>query len=404
MRLPFLTFVFLSSLINSLVFGQCAVNVSIDEGASISMCANALETLNASGGFVSYSWSGPQSGSGQTFTPSLSGNYTVDATDGVGCVSSASINVTVNPVPVDAIASSAGTSICPGSGGTTLSLSGAYMLYDWGGGVTTATYQVNDGGSYSVSVADANGCIGIFSITISEPDFAVTSSAGVACLGASVALTASGGTSYVWSTGETSETIVVSPASTTNYSVTISDGTCFEVFTVPVSIGEQQEYEMPDTIYIALGEVYYMLGPEGYETYQWYPTDQIGDSTGAGVYITGSESFTLFVEATHSAGCTITDQVVVIVVDLTIPTGFSPNGDMVNDSFMVPELADLPGELTVWNRWGDKVYQSDHYQNDWAGTCETDFCLGNAMLPEGTYFYLIDVEEITFKGYFTLKR
>lgn len=184
MRLTFLTFTFFFSLINNLVIGQCAVNVSIDEGASISMCANALETLNASGGYVSYAWSGPQSGSGQTFTPSVSGNYTVDATDGVGCVSSASINVTVNPIPADAIVSSAGTSICPGSGGTTLSLSGTYMLYDWGGGVTTSTYLVNDGGSYSVSVADANGCIGIFSISISQPDFEVTSSAGVACLGA----------------------------------------------------------------------------------------------------------------------------------------------------------------------------------------------------------------------------
>ena len=72
--------------------------------------------------------------------------------------------------------------------------------------------------------------------------------------------------------------------------------------------------------------------------------------------------------------------------------------------FRVPELDDIPGAFSVWNRWGDIVLDIPRYENDWSGTCETGSCLGNGDLPQGTYFYLIDVKGITFKGYITLKR
>lgn len=84
------------------------------------------------------------------------------------------------------------------------------------------------------------------------------------------------------------------------------------------------------------------------------------------------------------------------------PTIFSPNGDGSNETFMVPCLSTYGGsELTIFNRWGDSVYQSDNYQNDWDGT------YGNEPLPVGTYYYLLkvnDPEKTVLKGYLFLNR
>ena len=109
---------------------SCVVDVTVVEGATIEMCADAPLTISGSNGFVSYAWTGPETIAGQTITPQFSGLYTVAATDGVGCISTASIQVTIYTNPTPIIVSSEGNPICP-SGGSTLSLSNPYVSYDW---------------------------------------------------------------------------------------------------------------------------------------------------------------------------------------------------------------------------------------------------------------------------------
>lgn len=85
---------------------------------------------------------------------------------------------------------------------------------------------------------------------------------------------------------------------------------------------------------------------------------------------------------------------------LTIPNVFTPNGDNVNDVFVIAGLERYPeNEFTVINRWGATVYQKKGYQNNWDGS----------SLNEGTYFYLLKVRTTpqkwdTYKGYITLLR
>lgn len=85
---------------------------------------------------------------------------------------------------------------------------------------------------------------------------------------------------------------------------------------------------------------------------------------------------------------------------LTIPNVFTPNGDNVNDVFVIAGLQRYPeNELTIINRWGATVYQKKGYQNNWDGS----------GLLEGTYFYLLKVHTSaqkwdTYKGYLTLLR
>lgn len=77
--------------------------------------------------------------------------------------------------------------------------------------------------------------------------------------------------------------------------------------------------------------------------------------------------------------------------DFSIPEGFSPNEDGINDVFFIRGLVKYPNNsLTVFNRWGNKVFEATPYKNDWNGKNNFGISVGNNVLPVGTYFYLFD--------------
>ncbi|MGM9477367.1 gliding motility-associated C-terminal domain-containing protein [Pedobacter sp. GSP4] len=85
---------------------------------------------------------------------------------------------------------------------------------------------------------------------------------------------------------------------------------------------------------------------------------------------------------------------------LRIPNVFTPNGDGKNDTFYLENLSSFEfNEVTVINRWGSTVYQSNRYLNDWTAP----------GLSDGTYFYVVKVKNGTanwleYKGYVTIIR
>ena len=89
-----------------------------------------------------------------------------------------------------------------------------------------------------------------------------------------------------------------------------------------------------------------------------------------------------------------------------IPEGFSPNGDASNDLFVIYGIDGKRVDIKVFNRWGNLVYESESYQNNWDGICTTGGVLYGEQLPEGTYYYLVQIEgeNETRKGYLTLWR
>ena len=73
------------------------------------------------------------------------------------------------------------------------------------------------------------------------------------------------------------------------------------------------------------------------------------------------------------------------------PDIFSPNGDGVNDFYIIYFTDEtIKASLYVYNRWGDLVYKSNDYKNNWSGTCEVGGCLGSE-LPVGTYFVISEL-------------
>ena len=79
-----------------------------------------------------------------------------------------------------------------------------------------------------------------------------------------------------------------------------------------------------------------------------------------------------------------------------IPQGFSPNGDGINDLFVIRGVQGQTVSLEVTNRWGHRVYANTDYKNDWDGKSNTGIQVGNATtdgVPDGTYYYVVKLSD-----------
>ncbi|MCK6649916.1 MAG: gliding motility-associated C-terminal domain-containing protein, partial [Bacteroidia bacterium] len=66
---------------------------------------------------------------------------------------------------------------------------------------------------------------------------------------------------------------------------------------------------------------------------------------------------------------------------------FTPNGDGINDTWYLQDIANYPdNEVTVYNIYGNVVFQKQGYTNDWKGT------YNGSELPDGTYYYVLKFE------------
>lgn len=72
--------------------------------------------------------------------------------------------------------------------------------------------------------------------------------------------------------------------------------------------------------------------------------------------------------------------------EFVVPSAFSPNDDGINDLWVI-DLISLQEkrQVQIFNRWGDIVFESDDYQNNWNGK------FGGQILPDGTYYYVINL-------------
>ncbi|RDI04414.1 choice-of-anchor J domain-containing protein [Flavobacterium sp. AG291] len=105
-------------------------------------------------------------------------------------------------------------------------------------------------------------------------------------------------------------------------------------------------------------------------------------------YIAANSNVTLpvtFTVTVMSGQCTVTEEYEVFNVLCEVQRGISPNNDGINDNL------DLRGmdvtKLTIFNRYGAKVYEQQNYTNQWSGQSNS-----NSELPTGTYFYVLELK------------
>lgn len=97
----------------------------------------------------------------------------------------------------------------------------------------------------------------------------------------------------------------------------------------------------------------------------------------------------------------VSDTVLILREDFLIPSGFSPNGDGVNDLFVIRGLESLGGaKLTIFNRWGNLEVEIKTYRNDWDGRNGA----GSPLMDDTYYYVLNTVDGGNYSGYVVIKR
>lgn len=197
------------------------------------LCVGNNLLLTSSGG-TAFVWSGPNSFTSSLANPTITnaqlvngGNYTLNITGAFGCTNSAVTNVTVAPPPSPTITSNSG--ICAGStlslsvnGGSSFSWSGPNSFTSTSQNTVITNASTSASGIYTV-IASVGSCTAITTQSVNVlaiPSVSAASSSNTICSGSSATLSASGASTYVWSSGGTSASEVVTPSITTNYTVT----------------------------------------------------------------------------------------------------------------------------------------------------------------------------------------
>lgn len=94
---------------------------------------------------------------------------------------------------------------------------------------------------------------------------------------------------------------------------------------------------------------------------------------------------------------------------LIIPNAFSPNGDGYLDQFIITGISPEDNtNLKIFNRWGNLVFESEETnisEISWNGNANVASLTTTGTLPEGTYFYLLQINETTpYQGYIDMRR
>jgi gliding motility-associated-like protein len=263
-----------------------------------SICSGGNTTLTASGG-TNYTWNTGATTSAITVSPASNTTYSVLVTSGT-CKDSATVTVTVTAAPKPNITSPK-TTLCAGDS-TIITASGG-TTYLWNTGATTSAVNVKPASTTSYTVTVGNGACThdtTITITVNPVPNPTISLPQTICAGGNTVLTASGGTSYLWSNGATTSSITVSPAASSSYTVTVSNGTCSKDTTTAVAVNPTPVISLSGLTSICVGNVTTIKDTStGAFTYSW----STGSTTnGITVSPTNDTSYTL--QVTGPGPCT----------------------------------------------------------------------------------------------------
>ena len=197
-----------------------------------SACAGSSATLTASGA-TSYTWNpGALTGATVVVSPASTTTYSLVGATGA-CSGNTTKVVTITPNPTVAVNSS---TICP-TGTATLTASGA-TTYSWSTGSTATSINPSPTITTTYSVTGTtSGCTNTKTTSVTvAPNPTVAVNSATICAGSPANLTASGATTYSWSTGATTTSISVTPTTTTTYTIIGTTGSCTNIKTTTVNV------------------------------------------------------------------------------------------------------------------------------------------------------------------------
>jgi len=259
-------------------------------------------------------------------------------------------------------------------------------------------------GNYSVTVTDLNGCVdSLTGIIVTEPSaillgaIDVTPPCSSEATGA-ILFSASGGTEpylFILDSTVTQSNPEFTGLTEGNHSIAVMDDNGCSIDTSVTVIAYDSVHVAFDSseIKINLGQQVALnpvIQPANlFYNYSWEPSTGLScnncPNPVASPLITTPYQLTVFDEN----GCRYSETIIIEVDNeliLVVPNAFTPNGDGVNDYLNVYGISLLSIEFSVFNRWGEKLWETNNLSEGWDGSYR------NKLLPPDVYVYYVDAE------------
>lgn len=346
---------------------------------SASICSGNSATFFGSGA-SSYTWSSGPTTASLSVSPTVTTIYTLSGSNVPGCIGTKTIAVTVTLTPNVSVSN---VTTCPATAATVVATGAA--TYSWNTSATTSSIIVTPAVTTVYTVTGKNGICAntkTVSVTIGAAlSINVSSSSASVCSGSSATLTAAGANTYSWLPSGSGASIVVTPTSSTTYTVAGTAGTCNGANTILVAVSAAPTLSIAmssSNVCVNTGTI--SITASGALTYSWAPFASnatvvtVGTPTTAGTYSLG-------LTGTNAAGC-VGGTTSNLVVNLC--TGIENNVSATNAAAVFPNpftseltITGVTGSVIVFNTLGQVVLT--------ANVTETE-TLNTTSLVKGIYF------------------
>lgn len=317
--------------------------------ANTPVCINNIVAFNANAiGAINYQWMGPNGYFSAVQNPTLlansasfSGDFTVTASDAIGCASSTVVNVSINPNPDVSIISTPNQSCTPicvtfSSTASSSVQAASWILGDGALGTgTTVTNCYNHPGTYTVqvNVTDVNGCPGSTTYTVNA------------------------------------------------YPIPVAD---FNYAPIKPVIDDPVAFTDASHNANIISWNWYFTNTSTNQSSSQNPTyvyDELG-------------SYVVALVVKSDKGCADTVLKNILVGEdfgIYVPDAFTPNDDGINDVFSPKGFGITKYEMEIFDRWGEQLFQASDVNNAWDGKYQGR---GNKLAPEGVYVWRIKVTSV----------
>ncbi len=345
---------------------------NLASGTTVTGCSGS-QPLDATVAGANYLWS-----TGAT-TPIINitqtGTYTVTVTKS-GCQEVATTQVNIITLTATLNADAQGNlTFCSDQASINLQPDVTFT-----GGTGSPSYQWSTG-AVTPAISVSNGAGGQYTVTVSGSSCSTQASANVqfvpqlvvdlgppqtVCGGNTVTLDAGlAGSTYIWSTGETTQQITVTQTDTYTVTVTNAGCTASDDVTITINAPLVVDFGITDSSICPQNGESILLDAGNAASYSWAPAS---DTTQT---ITVTTAGTYAVTVTDALGCTASQSILVSILCesvLLFPNAFSPNNDTNNDTFRPIYQFISDYRLKVYNRWGELVFDTTDITEGWDGT------------------------------------